>query len=103
MKRTDRVLKYWQYIKENSIETPEQNIKIALEKLKNKLEDLFTGYEVKEDGKIAKFGDVKGSSKNSSFVELGMQMNDIEQTKNSVRLKFSDQDFLDRDFAEQME
>ena len=91
------ILKYFQYIKENSIESPEENISVALNKLKSKLENLFTGYKSKEDGTIVKYGemrDLDNKKRGISFSEMGLELNDIEESKNSLKLQFSDEQYL---------
>lgn len=97
MKKKDVVLKYWQYINENSIESPEENISTALGILKNKLEDLFVSYEAKEDGTVIRYGEMKNLDEKGgkiSFSELGLELNDIEESKTSIKLQFSDEQFL---------
>lgn len=97
MKKSDMVLKYWQYINENSIESPEENISTALEILKTKLQGLFISYEAKEDGTVMRYGDMKDLDEKGgriSFSELGLHLNDIEESKTSIRLQFSDEEFL---------
>ena len=97
MKKSDMVLKYSQYINENSIESPEENISTALEILKTKLQGLFISYEAKEDGTVMRYGDMKDLDEKGgrmSFSELGLHLNDIEESKTSIRLQFSDEEFL---------
>jgi hypothetical protein len=97
MRKSDMILKYFQYIKENSIESPEENISVALNKLKSKLENLFTGYKSKEDGTIVKYGemrDLDSKKRGISFSEMGLELNDIEESKNSLKLQFSDEQYL---------
>jgi hypothetical protein len=93
MKKKDTILKYSQYIRESSITTAEVNISSALKKLKDKLEELFVGYEIKSDGTVLKYGDVKDLDEKKdkiSFSDLGVELNYLEETKNSVKLQFSD-------------
>lgn len=96
-KNSKEVLKFVQYIKENSIDTPENYISSAFKKLANRLENLFVYYQVEEDGKIMKYGEKRDLDKKRSeisFAELGLEKNDIEISKKSLKLQFSDAEYL---------
>jgi hypothetical protein len=97
MKKSDMVLKYSQYIKESSIESPEENISTALEILKDKLQNLFVSYQAQEDGTVVRYGEMRNlndKNKGISFSELGLELNDVEKSKNSIKLQFSDDQYL---------
>ena len=97
-----KVYKYSEFLFENIIDTPETYIHTALQKLKKRIEKMFTAPEV-EDGEVKRFDQVEGEEKKEkgemSFQDLGLQIQSLELSKYSksydnVKLKFSDEEYL---------
>jgi predicted PilT family ATPase len=82
-----KIIKFEEYNKlnENLTETPEEYIKIALLKIKNKLQKMFASEE--------------DSTSKMSFAKMGIELESLElsrysRTLDNVKLKFSDEEFL---------
>lgn len=99
---SEKIYKYLEFIKENILDTPETYIHIALRKLKNRIEKMFSSVEV-EDGEVKRYGEKQDLDRRESgemtFQDLGLQLQSLELSKYSklydnVKLKFSDEEFL---------
>jgi hypothetical protein len=102
-----KITKFEKFIRENLQDTPEEYVKIALNKIKNKIESFFENTDTQEedDKKFIKMSDAlkKGKEKekgksNISFTDLGLSLLSSEFSKysslnDSVKFIMSDEDF----------
>jgi hypothetical protein len=97
-----KIIKFSEYnrINENLTETPEEYIKIALLKIKNKLQKMFASDE-ESDEKVQGFEEKseEDSTSKMSFSKMGIELESLElsrysRTLDNVKLKFSDEEFL---------
>lgn len=101
-----KVIKFIDFIKENLHDTPEEYIKIALSKLKKKIESFFEdNTDDEEDSKLITMSDAlkKGKEEEKkkseiSFAELGLKLESSELSKysslnDSIKFIMSDEDF----------
>lgn len=86
-----KVIKFGQYIKENLHDTPEEYVKIALKKIKNKIESFFEVENEDTEEEFIKMSDAlkKGKKKEKekskiSFSELGLELVSSEFSKYSA-------------------
>lgn len=93
------IIKFNDFIKinENVHDTPEEYVKLALMKIKNKLEKMFSG-QVKSD-EVQKMSDMKDQEEGQNFADLGLELQSSElsrysRTMDSVKIKYSDGEFL---------
>jgi hypothetical protein len=90
-----KVIKYNEFIKENLQDTPENYISIVLNKLKNKLDNIFD-YKEESDDVVLKPEELKRvKSDKMSFKDLGVRIESSEMSKysklyDSLTIKFSD-------------
>ena len=93
------IIKFNDFIKvnENVHDTPEEYVKIALMKIKKKLELMFDK-QVSAD-EVEKMSDRKSKEENTSLSEFGVELQSIElsrysRTLDSVKVKYSDAESL---------
>ena len=93
------IIKFNDFIKinENVHDTPEEYVKLALMKIKNKLEKMFSG-QVKADD-VEKMSDMKNREEGQNFADLGLELQSCElsrysRTMDSVKIKYTDEKFL---------
>lgn len=96
-----KIIKFSEYnrINENLTETPEEYIKIALLKIKNKLQKMFASDEEAEEVQGFEEKSEEDSTSNMSFAKMGIELESLElsrysRTLDNVKLKFSDEEFL---------
>lgn len=92
-----KIIKFSDYNKlnENQTETPEEYIKTALIKIKNKLERMFKKPE-SDESEVQGFEEKTGEM---NFAQMGVELESLEmsrysRTLDNVKLKFSDEQFL---------
>lgn len=90
-----KVFKFIEFLKESIQDTPEQYVYQALQKIKLKLEKMFSK-ENTSDNEVKKIGDTSGST---SLSDLGLELQSCELSKYSkmydnVKIKYSDNEFL---------
>jgi hypothetical protein len=91
-----RILNFWQFVNEDFVDTPENNISTALRDLKEKLEKMFNYYKV-DRGEIVKVGSKEKKEKEESkisFSEMNLELNDLDMSDNSLTLQFSDEEYM---------
>lgn len=93
------IIKFDDFIKinENVNDTPEEYVKLALMKIKNKLEKMFSG-QVKAD-EVETMSDMKSREEGESFADLGLELQSSElsrysKTMDSVKIKYTDEKYL---------
>jgi hypothetical protein len=93
--KENSVIKFKDFIKinENIHDTPEEYIKMALTKIKNKIEKMFDGEVKAED--IEKIGDRKKREEGISLSDEGIELQSIElsrysKVQDSVKVIYSD-------------
>ena len=93
MKR--KIYNFWQFVNENHTSL-EDYIKLSLKYLSEKLEKMFSQYELKPDGSVKKEGQKTiGKDKSKvNFGELGLHKEDIEMWDNYLELCFSEEGFF---------
>ena len=89
-----KIVKFNDFIKinENVHDTPEEYIKMALMKIKNKIEKMFSGQENPDS--VEKFGDKKKEGE-TSLSDFNLELQSIElsrysRTQDSVKVIYSD-------------
>lgn len=92
-----KIIKFSDYnrINENQTETPEEYIKTALIKIRNKLQRMFQPTESDEND-VQGFGEKTGEM---NFAQMGVELESLEmsrysRTLDNIKLKFSDEQFL---------
>lgn len=103
-----KVIKFGEFIKENLQDTPEEYIKIALSKLKKKIESFFEVTKPEGEGEEEEFITMSDALKKGkeeekkksdiSFADLGLSLESSELSKysslnDSVKFIMSDEDF----------
>ncbi len=93
-----KVFKYYEYLKENVNDVPEQYVEAALRKLKTKFEKMFA-FDVVDDGEIKKFGEAPEEKSGMSLRDLNLELQSCEFSKYSkvfdnLRVKFTDERYL---------
>jgi len=96
--KQDKVFKYYEYLKENVNDVPEQYVEAALRKLKTKFEKMFA-FDVVDDGEIKKFGEAPEEKSGMSLRDLNLELQSCEFSKYSkvfdnLRVKFTDERYL---------
>lgn len=92
------IIKFKDFIRinENINDTPEEYVKIALTKIKTKLEKMFSKQE--DPNEVEKLGDKKAreeSSQNLKGLELqSCELSRYSKLQDSVKIKYSDESFL---------
>lgn len=94
-----RVIKFNQFISvnENVHDTPEEYVKLALMKIKNKIEKLFSGQINAND--VEKMSDRKNREDGKNFSDLGLELQSSEmsrfsKTLDNVKFKYTDEKYL---------
>jgi hypothetical protein len=93
-----KVFKYYEYLKENVNDVPEQYVEDALRKLKTKFEKMFS-YDIVDNGEIKKFGEAPEEKSGMSLRDLNLELQSCEFSKYSkvfdnLRVKFTDERYL---------
>jgi hypothetical protein len=96
--KQDKVFKYYEYLKENINDVPEQYVEAALGKLKTKFEKMFA-FDVVDDGEIKRFGEAPEEKSGMSLRDLNLELQSCEFSKYSkvfdnLRVKFTDERYL---------
>jgi len=93
------IQKFKEFVKinENIHETPEEYVKIALTKIKSKIEKMFNGQTNSDD--VENFTDKKDKSEGQDFSDLNLELQSCElsrysKTLDNVKVKYSDEQFL---------
>ena len=98
--KNDKIYKYFEFLKENLRETPENYVDSALQKIKTKIEKMFAHSET--DGQVNKYSDSVDKDKKDqgsmSFKDLNLNLDSCELSKYSksydnVKFVFSDEQF----------
>ena len=97
----DKVYRFYEYLKENINDVPEQYLENVLRKLKTKFEKMFS-YDYAEGGEVKKFGEVQKEEEKKekmSLKDFNLELQSCEFSKYSkifdnLRVKFSDEQFL---------
>jgi hypothetical protein len=99
--KQDKVYRFYEYLKENINDVPEQYVENVLRKLKTKFEKMFS-FDYAEGGEIKKFGEVSKEEEKKEKVSLkdfDLELQSCEFSKYSkvfdnLRVKFSDDKYL---------
>jgi hypothetical protein len=100
--KKDKIYTYFEYLKENILDTPETYVESALRKLENRLRNMFETDKV-EQGEIKRFGEIKDGERKEkgemTFKDLGLELQSLEFSKYSksydnVKMKFTDEKYL---------
>jgi hypothetical protein len=99
--KQDKVYRFYEYLKENINDVPEQYVENVLRKLKTKFEKMFS-FDYAEGGEIKKFGEVskdEESKEKVSLKDFNLELQSCEFSKYSkvfdnLRVKFSDEKYL---------
>ena len=99
--KQDKVYRFYEYLKENINDVPEQYVENVLRKLKTKFEKMFS-FDYAEGGEIKKFGEVSKEEEKKEKVSLkdfNLELQSCEFSKYSkvfdnLRVKFSDDKYL---------
>jgi hypothetical protein len=97
----DKVFRFYEYLRENINDVPEQYVENVLRKLKTKFEKMFSTDKV-EDGQIKRFGQVQDEEEKKdkvSLADFNLELQSCEFSKYSklfdnLRVKFSDEKYL---------
>lgn len=99
--KQDKVFRFYEYLRENINDVPEQYVENVLRKLKTKFEKMFSTDKV-EDGEIKRFGEVQKDEEKKekmSLADFNLELQSCEFSKYSkvfdnLRVKFSDEKYL---------
>lgn len=99
--KVDKVFRFYEYLRENINDVPEQYVENVLRKLKTKFEKMFSTDKV-EDGEIKRFGEVRDQEEKKekmSLADFNLELQSCEFSKYSkvfdnLRVKFSDEKYL---------
>jgi len=99
--KKDKVYRFYEYLKENINDVPEQYVENVLRKLKAKFEKMFS-FDYVEGGVVKKFGEISKDEKNKEKISLkdfNLELQSCEFSKYSkifdnLRVKFSDEKYL---------
>jgi len=99
--KQDKVYRFYEYLKENINDVPEQYVENVLRRLKTKFEKMFS-FDYAVGGEIKKFGEVSKEEEKKEKVSLkdfNLELQSCEFSKYSkvfdnLRVKFSDDKYL---------
>jgi hypothetical protein len=99
--KQDKVFRFYEYLRENINDVPEQYVENVLRKLKTKFEKMFSTDKV-EDGEIKRFGEVQKEEEKKekmSLADFNLELQSCEFSKYSkvfdnLRVKFNDERYL---------
>ena len=99
--KQDRIYKFLEFLKENIHQTPENYVDTALQKLKNRINKMFSVEKASDNGQeVERYGEVADKDKKEkggmSFKDLGLEMQSLELSKYSkvydnLKLIYSDE------------